>query len=250
MMTSQGIVTLCFFFASKMTKFKSCLASDAIRVYVGPKAKRYSVHEALLLRYEWFRNRLLRQRDNANQGTITIRAEDPRVFELLISWLYRKKLKAISTTDEKLSKEEAALYVDLYLRASVWDIFELENAIMDRLRARQARSNVLSQQSIKQIYGSTMRQLPIRDYIRDRFVHLVTKLNDDSSRLSIVAVSPAMISTPEVYSSLDDGNRAFVMNSCVVVNQLNTKRDLWDPDIQAGCVYHRHREGEKCVVKP
>ena len=217
-----------------------------IMVYVGPKAKRYSVHEALLTRYEWFRKQILGASNDAGQDSITLRAEDPKAFELLISWLYRKNLKAISTTDEKIFKEEAALHVDLYLRASVWDIFELQNAIMDQLRARQAHSNVLSLQLIKQLFEGTKRHSPIRFYLVDKFCYLVTKLNEDRSRLDPIDISLAPILKPEHHSLLDDGSRAFVTAFYGFLDQRYAKSKIRDPDKKTGCVYHKHMEGERC----
>lgn len=216
-----------------------------IMIYVGPKSKRYAVHEPLLTQYEWFRKEIIASSDVASPNSITLTAEDPKLFELLISWLYRKKLKAISITDEKMSKEEAALYVDLYLRASVWDIAELQNAIMDRLRARQARSNVLPPRSFEQIFESLNPQSPLRSYIRDRFAHLAVKLSEDRSGQDPIAPSPAVTLKTELYS-LGDSNWAFLVDFCVAYFQRLAKSDHSDPDKKTGCVYHNHKAGEGC----
>ena len=239
---------MCFLFASKMTKFKSCLLGDTITVYVGPQSKRYKVHEALLSRYDWFRKRILRPSNVASYCSIALRAEDPKVFELLISWLYRKKLKAISTTDEKISKEEAALYVDLYFRALVWDIVELQNEIMDRLRARQAHSNVLSTHSMTKIHSSmrSSAQSSLLLYLDHKIIYLFTKLDNDRSRLDPIDATPAMILKPELHSLMVDGDRALMEDYLKVFFRSFKKPDLSDPDKKTGCVYHKHKEGEEC----
>ena len=231
-----------------MTKFKSCLIGDTITVYVGSQAKRYSVHEALLTRYEWFRKQILRPSNGESQGSVTLRAEDPKVFELLISWLYRKKLKAISTTDEKISREEVALYVDLYLRARVWDIAELQNAITDRLRARQAHSNVLCTHLISKIHSSSSKKaMPsLFSYTKDKFHYLVTKLYNDRSRLEPIDTTPAMILKPELHSLLTDRDRAFLEYYVQFVLHYGTVSNDSDPDKTTGCAYHQHKEGEEC----
>ena len=244
-MTFQGTVTPCFLYPLKIIGFQSCLVGDTIKVYVGEKAKRYSVHEALLTRYEWFRKQILSASNVATQGSITLRAEDPKVFELLISWLYRKKLKAISTTDENIYREEAALYVDLYLRASEWDIVELQNTVMDRLRARKAPFNLYSPRFVNQIYESTNPQSPLRSYIVDNFLYKARSLHEDTSLPGPIVATPAQMLKPKL-TTLLILNRSFMVDCCETLFQLCTKSEIRDPDAQTGCQYHKHKEGEQC----
>ena len=250
MMTSQGTATPCILHISKITKLKSCLVGDMIKIYVGPKAKCYSVHEALLTRYEWFRKQILGASNVASQGSITLVAEDPKVFELLICWLYRKTLKAISTTDENVAKEEVTVYVDLYLRACAWNIHELQNSIMNRLRARQAHSNVLSTHVITKIFCEPLRsgipQSPLHAYIREKLIYLVTELYEDRSRQDPTDAGPALILKPELHSLWNDRNRAFMVDYVGAVFQLYMTSSISDPDTTTGCVYHTHKEGERC----
>ena len=150
-----------------LTRLESCLTGDTVSVYVGRKNKRYSVHEALLTQYAWFRA-CLRGYSNA----IWLTSEDPQVFELLIGWLYRKKLNAISTTDEEIAMEEVKSYVNLYLRACDWEIDELQNALMDRLRTRRTcEYGYFPRTMIKTIYEKTKEQSPLRSYIVDNFIY-------------------------------------------------------------------------------
>ena len=226
------------------------MVGGMITVYVGPKSKRYAIHEPLLAQYEWFRKEINASSDAASPDSITLIAEDPKIIELLITWLYRKTLKAISTIDENVAKEEATAYVDLYLRACAWEIRELQNSIMDRLRARQVHSNVLSTHSITKIYlsqkpWSLEARSALLSYTDAKFVYLVIKLNEDRSRLYPIDASPALILKPELHSLLDDGDRAFVEDYVGAIFQLYTS-PISNPDKRTGCHYHKHKEGEAC----
>lgn len=151
---------------------ESSLTGATITVYVGPKSKRYSIHTALLTQYEWFRNKIYYPGSTIPiRSSITLVDEDPKVFELLMSWLYRKNLRAISTTDEEVAKGEVALYIDMYLRACAWDIQDLQNALMNRLRVRETcRYGYFPRDLIKKIYQKTEPQSPLRSYIVDSFL--------------------------------------------------------------------------------
>lgn len=225
---------------------KSCLVGDIIMVYVGPKAKRYIVHEALLTRYEWFRKQILGPSDLASQGSITLHEEDPKVFELLISWLYRKKLKAISNTDEKLFNKEAELYVDLYLRASTWEIVELQNAVMDGLSAWQAGSSLCTAELIEKVFVNTGPQSPLRSYIVDNYIYQMKQLHEDKSPSDPIDATGALMLKPSLNIPLEFEFQAFVLHCCDTLFQLCTKSKIHDPDKKTGCHYHKHNEGEAC----
>ena len=221
-----------------------------ISIYVGPKSKRYAIYESLLAQHEWFREKIKASSDPANEDSITLKEEDPKLFELLISWLYRKTLKAISTIDENVAKEEVTVYIDLYFRAWAWNIHELQDSIMDRLRARQAHSNVLSEHVITKIYSKPPRfgivESPLHAYIGEKLIYLVTKLYGDRSRQDPTDAGPAVILKPELHSLWNDRDRAFMVDYVGAVFQLYMTSSISDPDTETGCVYHTHKEGERC----
>lgn len=247
-MIFQGTVTLRFPFLYRLTNLKSYLSGDVIKVYVGPKRKRYSVHKALLTQYEWFRNKILYSDDSLiSLDSIDLLAEDPKVFELLIGWLYRNNLNAISTTDEEVAKEEVALSVDLYLRACEWDMPELQNALIDRMRIRTTcEYGFFPRKLIKTIYKSTEPLSPLRSYIVDSFIYKGIQWDEDAEIEGPIDENFFLTRKSALRFQLDAGNQEFVLDCYEALFQLCAKSKIRDPDRRTGCVYHAHKGGKKC----
>ena len=225
-------------------KLKSSLTGDTIKLYVGPEGKHYSVHKALLTQYEWFRKIIFPDGNEiASQDSISLLAETPKAFELLIVWLYRKTLKTISTTDPKVAMEEVSLYFHLYFRAGVWGMDELQNALMDQLRARRSREyELFSRKLIKKIYENTQSHSPLRSYFVDSFIFEGIG-GDDPDVEDPVKGSFMGTRRDALAAQLDAGNHAFVLDCYEALFQLCAKSKIRDPDRRTGCVYHRHLEG-------
>lgn len=228
-----------------------------IIVEVGPKRKRYHVHKALLTRYEWFSKRIsyytsVPAEDPADKAVsrsyISVPAEDPKVFELLISWLYRKSLKAISTADEEVAMEEAELSVRMYLRACEWDMHELQNALIDRVRVRTTCVyGCFPQQLIKTIYEKTEPTSPLRSYIVDSFIYKGIEWDEEANIEAPIAGDDLLTRKSALKTQLDAGNQTFVLDCYEALFQLCAKSKIRDPDRRTGCVYHTHEEGEECL---
>ena len=243
-MTSQGTVTPCFLVSLKSDRIGSCLIGDTIVVYVGVKAKRYTVHKNLLTQYEWFRNRIFYI--SGSRDYITLKAEDPAVFELLISWLYRKKLNPISTTDG-VAKEQATLYIDLYLRACAWEMRELQNALVDKLRARQTCVyGFFSRPLITKIYQATEPQSSLRSYVVDSFIHKGIQWNEGARLADLISEDLFLTRKRALKLQLDWGNHDFVLDCYEALFQLCAESRIRDPDKRKGCLYHNHEKGERC----
>ena len=247
MKISQGTVSLrFFFFLPGLTRLRSCLIGDMIRVYVGPKRKRYSVHKALLAQHDWFRSRIYYFDSDLSRDHINLDLEDPEVFELLISWLYRKNLMAISTTNEKVAKKEATIYLNLYLRACEWDMHELQNALMDRVRVRTTcEYGFFPRKLVDKIYKSTSPASPLRSYIVDSFIFKGVRW--DEARGLVDLEDPASILTRKraLKRQLDAGNQEFVLECYEALFKLCAKSRIRDPDRKTGCVYHSHVAADK-----
>ena len=219
-----------------------------IGVEVGPKRKRYYVHKALLTQYEWFSKKIYYSADRVvSRSCISVPAEEPKVFELLISWLYRKNLKAISTTDEEVAEKEAALYICTYFRACEWDMHELQNALIDRVRVRSTCVyGYFPRQLIKAIYANTEPTSPLRSYIVDSFIYKGIKWNEDAKIENPIAGHDFLTRKWALKTQLAAGNQDFVLDCYEALFQLCAKSKIRDPDRRTGCVYHTHEEGEKC----
>ena len=246
-MTTQGTVTPCSLLPSKLTQLKSCLIGETIDIYVGEKAKRYTIHKGLLTQYEWFRKEIFYYgNDTGSRKCISLRTEEPKVFELLICWLYRKKLNAISD-NEFFAKKEAKLYVELYLKACVWEIHELQNALMDQLRFRRTcELGYFPRHTIGRVYTWTSSQSPLRSYIVDSFIYKGIEWNEDGGIKDPIDTDFILTRQRALKNQLDAGNQEFVLDCYEALFQLCAKSKIRDPDRRTGCVYHTHKEGEKC----
>ena len=226
-------------------KLKSSLTGDTIKLYVGPEGKQYSVHKALLTQYEWFRKIIFPDGNEiASQESISLLAESPKAFELLIVWLYRKTLKAISTIDPKVGMKEVLLYFHLYCRADVWKMDELQNALMDRLRARRSREyELFSPKLIKTIYENTQSHSPLRSYFIDSFIFEGIGMSDDPDVEDPIKGSFIGTRKDALAAQLAAGNHAFILDCYEALFQLCAKSKIRDPDRRTGCAYHRHVGG-------
>lgn len=246
MMIYQGTVSLNFPFISRLTRFGSYLVGDTIKLYVGPKSKCYVVHEALLTQHEWFSERIHRT-TTPSPDYLSLLKEDPKVFELLISWLYRKKLNAISTIDEEVAEEEVTLYVGLYLRACEWDMHELQNALIDRMRTRPTcRLGFFPRRLIKTIYENTKSLSPLRSYIVDSFIYKGIQWEEGAGIEAPYDGCHILTRKRALKHQWDAGNQDFVLDCYEAIFQLCAKSKIRDPGRRTGCVYHTHEEGGKC----
>ena len=256
MTTFQGIVPLRFSLLSRLTKMQSYLIGDTIRVYVGPKRKRYTVHKALLTQHEYFSEKIYHSAaKTSSRSCIDLLEEDPRVFELLISWLYRKTVKAISTDDEEIAKKEVGVYICLYFKACIWDMHELQNALMDRIRARPTcELGYFPPRLIKLIYdvikifcGDTKPLCPLRSYIVDSFIYKGMKWNEGNGPTDPHDGDCILTRKRALKAQMDAGNHEFVLDCYEALFQLCAKSKIRDPDRKTGCLYHKHKEGERCL---
>lgn len=238
-----------FPFQSRLKLLTSCLVGNTIRVFVGPKRKRYSVHKALLTQYEWFSKKIYySDLKIASRDCIDFPTVDPKVFELLISWLYRKNLKPISTADEDDAKEEVELYIDLYLRACDWNMPELQNALLDRIRVRSTcEYGFFPRKLINTIYKRTQPLSPLRSYIVDSFIHKGIEWDEDGGLEDPIDAQYTLTRKRALTVQLEAGNQDFVLDCYEALFQLCAKSKIRDPDRKTGCVYHRHESGGKCV---
>ena len=63
----------------------------------------------------------------------------PNAFNHAILWFYRNTLSEIDVNNEEDAKRPGVSYAHLYRWAGKWDVHELQNRIMDRIRERPTR---------------------------------------------------------------------------------------------------------------
>ena len=224
------------------------LIGDAVKAYVGPKRKCYTVHKALLTRYNLFRDQINKSASSLeSRDSIFLSEEDPKAFELLISWLYRKSLKAISTIDEGIAGAEGSVYVELYLRACQWGMLDLQIALIDQLRFRGiSECGFFPPKLIGTIYAKLEPHSPLRLYIVDSFVYKGVQWEKNEMIPDPTDIDQLLTRKRALKTQLDAGNQEFVLDCYEAMFQLCTKSNIRDPDLKAGCIYHTHEDGKLC----
>lgn len=139
------------------------------------------------------------------------------------------------------------LYAALYISAGEWEIHDLQNALMDRLRARQTCVyGYFPRDFIHKIYQKTEPQSPLRSYIVDSFLYKSVKWNEARELEDPVNANFILTRKRALKNQLDAGNQDFVLDCYEALFQLCAKSKIRDPDRKICCVYHVHGEGEGC----
>ena len=140
--------------------------------------------------------------------------------------------------DEDAAQDQAQNYIDLYLRAETWAIPELQNTIIDRLRARTTCAlGWFPRTVIKKIYAGTTAGYTLRCYVVDSFISKSYFWNDDFEKGGRAA---------QLKLQLDYGNQVFVLECYEAIFKAAAKSKIRNPDKRVGCAYHKHKGGKKC----
>lgn len=219
-----------------MLKRISYITGDIITLYVGPKHKRYQIHVDLLRCSAYFEAKIYphSHTPSAPSNDVSLPDLEPTIFELLITWLYRRTIPAISTDDEDLAQAQARNYIGLYLSAGKWDLPGLQNSIIDLLRARPTCDlGWFPRSLVKKIYVNTNIGSPLRSYVVDTFI-AKSYYWDESQRQIMVS------------EHLGYGNGRFVVECYEAVMGIVARNKIRDPNRKGACLYHVHEKGKKC----
>lgn len=107
----------------------SCLGTDLVKLYVGPKRKEFGVHKSLLCKSSHFFDAALNgPYIEGQEGKMYLPEDDPGAFSLYVEWLYRGSIRQ-GNTEQHLHD----LY-DLYLLAEKICLIKLKNLTMDSIQ--------------------------------------------------------------------------------------------------------------------
>jgi len=170
--------------------------------------------------------------------------EDPKLIEIFIGWLYRGTVPKIfeDNHQEHLAKEQVGHYISLYLKAETWKTHDLQNTIMDTVRARKTcELGWFPHMHIQTIYKRTSAGSPLRQYIVDSLVWKGSKWDDP-----VWTEPDEGDRTIMIMEHLEYGNHTFIAEYCEALYQLCAKKRFTDPAKKVGCFYHVHEEGKTC----
>lgn len=170
---------------------------------------------------------------------------DKKTFALFEHWLRNGTLDKLNDEDEEEAKETMLEYLELYFKATEFEIQDLENHIMDRFRERhKCEQGYFPCFLIRKIYDNTQEGAPLRRYIVDSF--LFKSCGWVSSDLNIDDDLPF-----EFNRHSEKGNTDFLLD-CYKAALALIDEKVGDADCHGrkpGCEYHKHRDGTECGLE-
>ena len=166
---------------------------------------------------------------------------DTKTFRIFKHWLYKKTLDELDPDAEDKAKEKMLEYLELYFRATEWEIHDLANDIMDRFRGRfQCEDGYFPAFLIKKIYDNTGPGEPLRRYIVDNFLFKSSDWHPDDLQDSFS-------------HHAEKGNTDFLLD-CYRGALALAKKKILDPFLDtrdsecevSECEYHFHEVGTEC----
>ena len=203
-----------------------------IDLLVGPKRKKYTIHKDLLLSSSGFCQRNKEEYDLHEE--IYFAKSDPAMIELLITWIYRQALSDLSLIGKDHIEHQIKRYIDLHQLAGYLEIDNLQNVIMDRLKAGCGLwEHHFSTGVIGTIYKRTHEGSPLRRFAVDSFLFKSSgwEACERSSYLEL---------------QMENGNLRFVLDCYEVLQAACAKSKIRDPGKRPVCAYHDHGKGKAC----
>ena len=244
----------------ELRRCHSLLTYDMVNVYVEANSKCYHLHRELLRSAsDFFRRHFTkRQSPGANpEKDYTLAGIDPVAFELFITWLYQRTVDAIprrhlarrkaphvligSTTDDDKEPDDydyySGPYYGLYFLSEEWEIPQVKNLVMDRIREyNKATDTVCTPSQIEEIYMHTPANSPLRQYVVEQFLFL-------NSLQSVDEPSPKFKECVRVKAE------DFLLDVFKAVRGIKRNALPYaDPDKKSRCTFHDHEHegGKKC----
>ncbi|KAI1620357.1 hypothetical protein EDD37DRAFT_176471 [Exophiala viscosa] len=217
--------------------------SNIITVIVGEEKLTYALHESILRsRCPFFDKCLSSGMQEELEKTVRLPEERPSAFNILVQWMYTDRITT-GWTDAGL--------VYSYALADKFCMTGLQNAIIDHVRAQQGytdckkRRVIMSPRLLETVWkhaeGSKLSQFVVDKLHYD----VVTKTHHytaDTGGHFTEGFRRLAETCPQAANAL----LWKFIDSRQVQRQNGGKEDLRNPATLIGCVYHVHKEGEKC----
>ena len=144
----------------------SRLYDKIINVKVGPKAKVYGIHNALVCGVSLFFRAALA--GNFKKGAIDLIEESTDVFDCFNAWLYTRILIDNQTLYSKPSDPDISNHLcAIYIFAEKYLIPRLQNACIDALINRAHKTQIYHVSGMVHIWENTREGSPLRRYLTD-----------------------------------------------------------------------------------
>lgn len=155
-------------------------------VLVGPALERFTVHKELLIHSsDFFRRALTGEFKEAKEKEVTLKEEDPLLFEVFLHWLYHGRFPHARFDDDEtlvdlwMPKDEPTMnFVPLYLFGDQYFIPKLKADVLDELVALVQVKEVVWKPDfamIDEAYRSLREDDPLCRALIDMFIKYETR---------------------------------------------------------------------------
>jgi hypothetical protein len=207
-----------------------------LNIYVGPKGRRWTLHQNLLTHHTKFFDATLTangEHKRIKDGKLELPDEDPDAFELLVKWMYQGRIGDVSWMPKDVKWDYAFTCQKLYLLCDTIGLQVLKNLAIDQFRRGcHEASLVPGPEEMKPIYHKTRPGSPFRKLVSKiaaRQIMDPDSQKDASSYRDCFAASPDF--AVDVINAIKDGAGGSLFD---------------DPTEGNSCRYHEHEDGETC----
>ncbi|KAL8948426.1 MAG: hypothetical protein Q9222_005392 [Ikaeria aurantiellina] len=208
---------------------RRAIFDKTVTIKVGPEAKEFIVHRALLCHHSsYFKAALADHWKEGQQGLIELKDGNPEIFGRFCLWLYWGK---IMEDHEAVTDIPWDTLTACYLLAEMRDVPMMQNAVIDLLIRKTQATNLLPTREQRHVWEQTTENSPLRKMIVD-----ITVLRGD------------------IAQTLKDENeenmydKSFLVDAFILKYQhpnLISHEDFFT----RRCLYHIHKEGEpRCTT--
>ena len=211
---------------------------DRITVYVGPKKKVRYISKKAFAKLEL----------NIDLEYITqysIPDWSIELFGHLAFWLKEGHIKPFESKHVGQSQAESDAadklrlfqYLDLYQKAEEWGAEVVQNAIVDRIKARATcEKGYFSVPFIQKLYTVTTDDSPLRRYVADSFVWKAADWEVSDIRVKLG-------------KHMNRGNQTFVLDCYEALGHQIHRSNMKYPNDEDDCAYHAHDSTVNCTEK-
>lgn len=198
-----------------------------ITVKVGPSKKSFHSHKGVLSFYSgYFAAALNGNFAESKCGVVHLPDEDPKIFELLVNWLYTRRLP-----DPPKSGDLFTTLSELWILADRREIPMLANAVLNAIRDETTRLWKVPTVDLPKIYKDTMESSGLRRLA----VHLIASTSgpriitdENKAKWPVEAVWDVL---NFVWKMQKEGAKSLDKKACAEMDM---------------CAFHMHEEGARC----
>lgn len=204
---------------------------------MGKEKVQHILHENILTQCPFFEKCLNSGMREQHERVINLPEDSPKAFSIIVEWLYTKDVSSeLNHKDFRTS----------YVAADKYGIPELQNTLMDRLRAMTSKelsrpNKVLAPVWVTEIWDEAMDgSCRLREMSVDLLHYFISKTpyhyqsQPDNPNIKSAQALRKVMANPDLGYAL----------MLRFANKGNS--NLEDPRSKIGCFYHVHEDGKKC----